>query len=162
MFVDDDGEFFCRVLLASDGVVFVPEARVFYRTRGADRLSYVGRSNRKLDAQFVSMQLHVRYLRSLADSERVDAACVKFLEKGLEYLYPHRPDLVRQAQQLAASFGGHLAIPRLSWKYSWIQWLFGPVVAKRAQVLLPRWKWSLVRKWDQLLLWATVLTGRPL
>jgi len=28
---DDDGEYFCRVLLASEGVRFVPDARVYYR-----------------------------------------------------------------------------------------------------------------------------------
>ena len=28
---DDDGEYFCRVLLASEGTRFVPEAKVFYR-----------------------------------------------------------------------------------------------------------------------------------
>src|SRR5207253_550046 len=32
---DDDGEYFCRVLLASDGVRFVPGARVYYRRSGA-------------------------------------------------------------------------------------------------------------------------------
>src|SRR5208282_2205254 len=31
---DDDGEYFCRVLLASCGVRFVPEARVYYRKPG--------------------------------------------------------------------------------------------------------------------------------
>src|SRR5439155_18713167 len=39
---DDDGEYFSRVILASDGIRFVPEARVFYR-RGLGTLSYVGR-----------------------------------------------------------------------------------------------------------------------
>ena len=29
--VDDDGEYFCRVLLSSKGTRFVPEARVYYR-----------------------------------------------------------------------------------------------------------------------------------
>jgi len=28
---DDDGEYFCRVILASDGIRFVPGARVFQR-----------------------------------------------------------------------------------------------------------------------------------
>ena len=41
--VDDDGEYFCRVVRASDGIRFVPEARVFYR-RGLDSLSYIGES----------------------------------------------------------------------------------------------------------------------
>ena len=47
LLADDDGEYFCRVLLASDGVRFVPEGRVFYRMSGSDRLSYIGRSSRK-------------------------------------------------------------------------------------------------------------------
>src|SRR4029077_5987038 len=28
---DDDGEYFCRVILASDGIRFIPESRVYYR-----------------------------------------------------------------------------------------------------------------------------------
>ncbi len=36
---DDDGEYFCRVLLKSDGVKFISGARVFYRTGGSSSLS---------------------------------------------------------------------------------------------------------------------------
>src|SRR4051794_3927239 len=32
--VDDDGEYFCRVLMASDSVCFVPGATVYYRASG--------------------------------------------------------------------------------------------------------------------------------
>jgi len=45
---DDDGEYFCRVLLASDGLPFVPEAKACYRTSVSSSLSYVGRSDRKM------------------------------------------------------------------------------------------------------------------
>src|SRR2546422_2668132 len=68
---DDDGEYFCRVLLQSEGVRFVPDAKVFYRSAGASSLSYIGRSSAKIEAQFDSMRLHIRYVRSLEDSERV-------------------------------------------------------------------------------------------
>lgn len=44
---DDDGEYFCRVLLASEGTHFVPEARVFYRVTGSSRVSNIGASNKK-------------------------------------------------------------------------------------------------------------------
>ncbi len=50
MLSDDDGEYFCRVLLASDGIRFVRESRVYYRSIGTTTLSYIGRSNKKLDA----------------------------------------------------------------------------------------------------------------
>src|SRR5436190_17120193 len=44
LLVNNDGEYFCRVLLESDSIRFVPDARVFYRISGFDRVSYIGRS----------------------------------------------------------------------------------------------------------------------
>ena len=148
---DDDGEYFCRVLLASDGVRFVPDARVYYRASGSASLSYVGNSDRKREAQWISMQLHIRYLRSLEDSEIVRAACVKFLQNWIAYFYPERLDIFRQAQAMSNDLGGQLEIPRLSWNYSWIKALFGWRLARRAQLFLPNVRWSLVRFWDKML-----------
>ncbi len=91
---DDDGEFFCRVLLASEGVRFVPEAKVYYRSSGTSSLSYIGTSDRKRVAQMCSMQLHIAYLRSLEDSERTRAASVKYLQNWLVFFYPERMDIV--------------------------------------------------------------------
>jgi glycosyltransferase involved in cell wall biosynthesis len=148
---DDDGEYFCRVLLASDGVRFVPEARVYYRASGFGSLSYVGRSNRKMEALWHSMRLHIGYLRSLEDSRTVRAACVKYLQTLLIYFYPERPDIVKQAEQLASDLGGQLEVPRLSWKYSWIKAAFGWRPAKRVRLFLPGVRFSLARFWDRVL-----------
>jgi glycosyltransferase involved in cell wall biosynthesis len=148
---DDDGEYFCRVLLASDGTRFVPEAKVFYRMAGSTSLSYIGRSDRKREAQWLSMQMHVDYLRSLEDSQRVRDACVKYLQNWLGFFYPERLDLVKQAEEMARNLGGQLVAPQLSWKYSWIEALFGRQWAKRAQVLLPGVRWSLERFRDKAL-----------
>jgi len=97
------------------------------------------------------MQLHIGYLRSLENSERVRAACIMQLQHELPSFYPDRLDLVKQAEHLAASLGGRLELPRLSWKYAWIQKGFGWPLAKRAQILLPRCKWSMIRSWDKAL-----------
>ena len=148
---DDDGEYYCRVLLASEGVRFVPEAKIYYRAAGASSLSYIGRSDRKRDAQWVSMQLHIRYIRSLGDTARVRAACVRYLQNWLIFFYPERPDLVKQAEQLAAELGGRLEVPKLSWKYSWIAATFGWGLAKRAQITLPNLRWTVQRFWDKTL-----------
>jgi len=152
LWVDDDGEYFCRVLLASNGTRFIPEGRVFYRMSGFNCMSYIGRSDRKMEAQFVSMQLHIGYLRSLEDSERVRTACVKYLQSWLPSFFPERLDIVKQAEQLAGTLGGRLEVPPpLSWKYAWIQKGFGWPLAKHAQILMPRCRWSLIRSWDKAL-----------
>src|SRR5208337_620851 len=98
---DDDGEYFCRVLLASDGVRFVPEAKVYYRSPWFSSLGYIGQSDKKLDAHWHSMQLHIRHLRTLEDSQRINQAAVQYLQTSMIYFYPERPDIVRQAEQVA-------------------------------------------------------------
>ena len=148
---DDDGEYFCRVLLKCDGVRFVPEARVYYRASGAGSLSYIGDSSRKQDAQWRSMGLHIRYMRSLEDTHRVRAACVTYMQNWLTFFYPERPDLIGEMQSVAHDLGGNLQMPRLSWKYSWIESLFGRDLGRSAQILLPRYKWSALRFCDKVL-----------
>ena len=148
---DDDGEYFCRVLMASDCVQFVPGSKVYYRASGSGSLSYIGSSDRKRDAQWLSMQLHIRYLRSLDDGSRARAACVTFLQNWMVFFYPERLDLFERAQALARELGGEVHPPRLSWKYSWIRSVFGGRLARRAQLTLPNLRWSLVRLWDRTL-----------
>jgi len=146
----EDGEYFCRVIMASDGIRFVPEARVFYRTT-ASTGSYIGRSNKKMESQFLGMQLEIGHLLSLDDSKRTRAACVKFLQTWLHHFYPDRLDIVKQAEQLAARLGGQLEMPRLRWKYAWIQRLVGFELAKRTSLFLPKLKSDLIRAWDKAL-----------
>jgi len=148
MVSDDDGEYFCRVLLQCDSVRFVPEARVYYRTLGGDSLGYVDRSCRKREALWDSMKLHIGYLRSMEDSPRSRAACVKYLQKRLIYFYPDRLDIAREAEQLARDMGGQLISPRLSWKYSWMKSFLGWGLAQRVSVSLQRSKASAKKRLD--------------
>jgi hypothetical protein len=148
---DDDGEYFCRVLRASDGVRFVPGARVYYRRSGFGRLSYIGRSTRKIDAHFRSMKLHIDYLLALEDTPRTRDACVKYLQNWFIHFYPERADIVREAETIAQNLGGRLEPPTLSWKYEWIRRLFGWTPAKIAQERLRQIKWSTLSRWDHML-----------
>ena len=139
---DDDGEYFCRVLLASNGVRFVPEARVYYRSFGYSSLSYIGQSERKCEAHWRSMCLHIRYLQSLEDSQRVRLACLQYLRSCLIYFYPERTDIVKEAEQIALDLGAQLGPPSLPWKYSWIKRLFGWNLAKRVQISARKARWQ--------------------
>jgi glycosyltransferase involved in cell wall biosynthesis len=152
LLADDDGEYFCRVLLQSEWVQFVPEAKVYYRARGAGSLSYIGLSSAKVEPQWRSMQMHVAYLRSMEESERIRAACVKYLQTSLIYFYPERPDIVEQAQRVAKELGAKLDVPRLPWKYSWIVALLGYRMAKRIWLRLRQVKRSLMIYFDKALL----------
>jgi glycosyltransferase involved in cell wall biosynthesis len=149
--LDDDGEYFSRVINASTGIRFVPQSRVYYRIAPTSRLSYLGRSDKKIESQFLSMQLQIRNIRSLEDSERVRSACLTFLQRYMIYFYPERSDIVKELEQLAADLGGYLEVPRLSWKYAWIQKVFGWTAAKRAQLFYNQCKSWVARMWDRIL-----------
>ncbi len=146
---DDDGEYFCRVLLESAGTRFVADSRSFYRNTGCNSLSYIGESAKKKQSLLLSMKLHIQYLGSLEDSERVRTACLAYVQSWYEHFYPERPDIVAELQNLAAPFEGTLEIPRLRWRYRWMQPVFGWKAAKWAQRALPQLKSSCLRQWDE-------------
>ena len=56
--LDDDGEYFARVALASDSIQFAPDAKVYYRISGTDSLSYVGWSDEKIESHGASLSHH--------------------------------------------------------------------------------------------------------
>ena len=149
LFVDDDGEYFCRVLLASEGTRFVPEAKVYYRVTPSSRVSYIGASDKKKDAMVISMKLHIEYLRSLEESKRVRTVCLAYMQNFYDIFYPERPDLMAELQALATELEGRLEEPELRWKYAWIKPILGFKAAKRAQMTLPQLKASLARRWDK-------------
>ena len=149
---DQDGEYFSRVLAVSDGVRFVEEGRVYYRASGSGQLSYVRPEDyKKQDSLLVSIKLHIKYLRSLEESERVRKVCLAFLQTKSIYFYPERPDIMEELKRMTAELGGHLQVPKLRWKYAWMKPILGWKAAKRAQMTLPLMRSSLARSWDKVM-----------
>ena len=152
MLSDDDGEYFCRILLNSNGTRFVPGAKVYYRNFRSDSLGFLGKSIAKREALWLSMQLHIAYLRSLEDTPRTREACLAYLQRNLINFHPERADIVGQMKQMAGELGGDLGAPDLSWKYSWIQTAFGWTVAKNTALQMRELRWSLEKSFDKTML----------
>lgn len=148
---DDDGEYFCRVLMASQGTRFVPGAKIFYRNTPSNRLGQISGSDKKRNAMLLSMKLHIEYLLSLENSERTTKACITYMQNWLEDFYPDRPDIIAELRSMAAALGGRLDPPRLRWKYAWIEPVLGRRAAKQAQITLPGCKATLIRNWDLMM-----------
>jgi hypothetical protein len=79
------------------------------------------------------------------------AAIVKYLQSYMILFYPNRPDLVKEAEQIACSLGGQLQLPSLPWKYALVQKMFGWQAAKTLQIQGNRLKANLVEAWDRAL-----------
>lgn len=148
---DQDGEYFTRVLLASERTRFVPETGIFYRFLGTGRVSYIGNSRKKKESLLRSMKLHIKYLRSLEESERVRKACATYLQNWYGVFYPSPPDLAEELRRMAAEFGSRLVPPPFPWKFAWIARVFGREAARSVQAWISEFKFWLARSWDELM-----------
>ncbi len=125
--LDDDGEYFARVVAASEGVRFVPEARAYYRRASVGSLSRAI-SERAADSLLLSIGLCIHYLLEIEDSDRTRAASIRFLQDWIDRgncFHPDRSELYARVQSLAHELGGSVEPPRLGWKYAPLQAVFG-------------------------------------
>ncbi len=146
---DQDGEYFVRVIAASDGIRFVPGTGVYYRATGSASISSIGNSGVKRESLLRSMKLHMQYLHSLEASERVSKACLTYMQNWYEFFYLDRPDLAAELQEMAAKLHGRLDEPQLRGKYAWMVPFIGYKAAKRLQSDLPAFKASCIRRFDK-------------
>ena len=103
--VNDDGEFFCRVVLASSGIVFAADARGYYRSAGALTLSK-RRDCQALGSAFTAIDLSCRHLLQRCNSAAAAKACATHYQRFAYDAYPQAADLVAQAEKRALELGG--------------------------------------------------------
>jgi glycosyltransferase involved in cell wall biosynthesis len=103
--LNDDGEYFCRVVLAGAGIAFAPGAKSYYRSGLAGSLSQ-RRDERSRRSQFRSIELIAQHLRAAEDSPRTRLACANQYQRFIHDFFPAPADLMREAEQRIASLGG--------------------------------------------------------
>lgn len=86
--LDDDGEYFTRVLLASAGIVHCPEARVYYRTHASGSLSQ-GKNPAAWRSSHEVCRLVQQAVLAREDSPRVRRACALNHLRYAFHAWPH-------------------------------------------------------------------------
>ena len=109
---NDDGEYFCRILLASDGIAFSPEGKSYYRSWLDESLSKTS-SSRACRGLLHSMDLIARRLVDHEDSPRVHAALANHYQRIVYISYPHAPEVVAECLQRVTDHGGSHLEPEM-------------------------------------------------
>jgi len=152
LYYDQDGEYFTRVLMASEGTRFVPETGIFYRVSGAGSISHIGTSKKKKESLLRSMKLHIQYIRSLEESERVRKACLAYLQTWYHLFFDSDlADFVAELQSMATELGGSLKSPGISWKYAWLAAVIGIPSARNLQDSVSQAKVGVIRRLDKVM-----------
>jgi glycosyltransferase involved in cell wall biosynthesis len=130
----NDFDFFTRVLLASQGVAFCPEARSYYRSGLPGSLSG-STSRRAWESAFLSTTLGTKSLLSREDSSRTRSAAAINWQRFVYSAYPQVPDLVTQAEAEVRSLGGCELELGGGTIFQLLRRALGWKLARRAQVL---------------------------
>ncbi|MBT0813046.1 glycosyltransferase family 2 protein [Litoribacter ruber] len=102
--INQDGEFFCRVLLAAKEVLYEPDGKVFYRKPNENNVSQQ-KSEKAMISQLKSIKSYERHVLKVEDSQRVRIALKKVYQKYIYDVYPEYSHLIREAEKLQLNLG---------------------------------------------------------
>jgi glycosyltransferase involved in cell wall biosynthesis len=135
--LDDDGEYFSRVILRSEGVLFVSEAKSYYRTHSGTRLSgSVG--TKAAHSSFSSCELKERHLLAREDSPRTRHALAGNYCRYAWEQFDAAPDLVEQAIARWQALDPGVKPPRGGRMYNLLSGVVGWKTARRLQLARQR------------------------
>lgn len=122
--LNDDGEYYTRVLLASNGVLFCPDAKSFYRSGLPGSLSR-SRSPRAWDSAYRSQVSCAQNLLATESSPRTQQACADLFMRLAHAMHPDCPDLVARCEDLVARHGGSKLKPGGGTIFKLLMYMFG-------------------------------------
>jgi glycosyltransferase involved in cell wall biosynthesis len=96
--VNQDGEFFCRVLVASSGIKYSPGSHVYYRSGNKESISQK-KNRRKAEDLLLSYKLYETHVLRHEDSERIKKALSRNYRSFIYQYYDAHKDLVLKAQE---------------------------------------------------------------
>lgn len=137
--LNDDGEYFSRVALASSGLAFCADsaARSYYRSGLPGSLSQQ-RGDRARRSQFHSLELITRHLLSTADSPRTRLACAGYWRRFVHDFYPAPAELIARAEAEVQRLGGTVGRPPMGPRTAALAGLLGWKNVWRLKYLLQR------------------------
>lgn len=130
--LNDDGEYFCRVILASAGVRFCWGARTYYRSGNSSSLSG-SKSEAAWKSAFRSLELGTDNLLAREDSPGTRQACATVFQRFIYEVYPEVPDLRKKAEAKVQQFGGSDLKPSGGLLFQLFSNIVGWQQAKKAQ-----------------------------
>ena len=103
--LNDDGEYFCRILLASAGIAFAAGVHSYYRSGLPGSLSR-RRDERSRQSVFHSLELIERHLLAFEDSPQTRRAAANHYQRFIHDFFPSSPKLMRAATAGVTRLGG--------------------------------------------------------
>jgi glycosyltransferase involved in cell wall biosynthesis len=146
----NDHEFFPRVMLQTERIVFTPEARTFYRSGFEGNLSGA-RSRRAWESAYQALELSTKTLLRVCDTDESRRACATKFQRFVYTLYPNCPDLARQSEEWVSRLGGATVEPEGGRWFHRVRSVIGWKGARRLEQFVFRCGWrarGMQKRWE--------------
>ena len=148
--LNQDGEYFCRVVASSEFVKFHPKAHSYYRKGNVSSISST-RAGKSLESLALSKSLCVDHLLNLENSEITRKACINYLQSNISLPDDVESPAIEANRNRIIELGGSIVPPTKTKKFNIIK----KIIGMKTALLLKRKLWNMeivVRKsWDKLL-----------
>jgi len=148
--LNQDGEYFCRVVASSELVKFNLKARCYYRSGNFSSISK-NRTEKSLESWSLSKNLCVDHLLNLENSEITRKACIKYLQRIISVPYRVNSTVIETNQKRIIELGGSITPPSESRKFIIIRKFLGLKTAKKLKIRLWNIEIAIRKYWDKLL-----------
>ena len=149
LLLNQDGEYFCRVVASSELIKFHPDARSYYRQGNLSSVSSI-RAGKSLDSLNLSKSLCVDLLLKLEDSDITREACVNYLQRSL--FFPNNLDspIIESNRKRIIELGGTIDPPAMTRKFTFIKNIFGLKTARIIKNKLWHLEIIIRKYWDKM------------
>jgi glycosyltransferase involved in cell wall biosynthesis len=106
LLINQDGEFFSRVILQSQEVLFTPEAKVYYRSNVPGSISSAIQQPEAIRSRFKTIKLLEELLANTQNGVRRNKLMADLYQDFIYSYYPKEQDLIREAKVKVAYYGG--------------------------------------------------------
>src|SRR5581483_8102352 len=131
--LNDDGEYFTRIVLAAGAIKFSAPGASLYRSQLSSSLSR-RRDDRALASLVRSVERIAAHVQSAEDSPRVRAALAEYWQRLVYELYPQEPAARRRATAKVRELGGARLPPAMGARERWVARFVGWKLARRLRL----------------------------
>lgn len=135
--LNDDGEYFARVVLTARRIVFSPTGASLYRSNLGGSLSR-RRDDRALASVLRSVELIAAHVQRAEDSSRVRQALADYWQRLVYEIYPEGPDQCARAEAEVRALGGSSLPPAMGGRERLLSHVIGWKLARRLRHLTTR------------------------
>lgn len=136
--LNDDGEYFCRVILTSPIIKFCAGAKSYYRSGLAGSLSQTT-SEKGWRSLYLAVCLSIDHLLAIERSSATERAAAALLQMFIYTAYPAVPDLIKSAEERVKHLGGSNIIfpagPKMNILVKLLGWKFAKKIKEKSATI---------------------------